>query len=79
MHVIVYNKCPSLLINPVCRADSVCVRRLRVPPDRVSWADRTVRYILVAAVGSGISPSSEEGETAIAASKGPSNDSCYQT
>ena len=54
------------------------MRRLRVHPDRVSWADRTVCYILVAAVGSGISPS-EEGETAIAASEGPSNDSRYWT
>ena len=79
MPAIVYNKCPSLLINPVCRGDSVCMFCPRVPPDRVSWADRTVRYILVAAVGSGISPSSEEGETAIAASEGPSNDSCYRT
>ena len=48
MHAIVYNKGPSLLINPVCRGDSVCVRRPRAPPDRVSWTDRTVRYILVA-------------------------------
>ena len=31
MHAIVYNKSPSLLINPACCGDSVCVRRPRVP------------------------------------------------
>ena len=78
MPAIVYNKCLLLLINLVSHGDSVCVRRPRVPPDRVSSADRTVRYILVAAVGSGISPS-EEKETVITMSEGPSNDSYYRT
>ena len=77
--MLLYTIRALLLINPFCRSDSVCVRRARVPPDRVSWAGRTVHYILVAAVGSEISPSSEEGETARAASKGPSNDSRYWT
>ena len=44
MHAVVYNKSHSLLINPVDRCDSVSVHCLRVPPDCVSWADRTVRY-----------------------------------
>ena len=46
MHAIVYNKSPSLLINPVCHGDGVCMHHLRVPPDPVSWADRKVRYTM---------------------------------
>ena len=45
MHAVVYNKSPSWLNYPVRRGDSVCVHLPRVLPNRVSWADRTVRYI----------------------------------
>ena len=46
MHDIVYNKVPILLLNTICRGDSVCMHRPRVPPDCDSWAGRTVRYSL---------------------------------